>query len=244
MRAVVLADVHANLISLDAVLADARSHGEFDELWILGDIVGYGPRPNECVSRLKEFRHRALAGNHDRAATGVITTKEFNPHAAAAAAWTADNLLPETVDYLAALPDTVQAEDFTLVHGSLRDPIWEYVFTVEVAAAHLELQTTTYSMVGHTHIPTVVEEQKADLPTLRRLSAGERVRLKAARLILNPGSSGQSRDGDPRASYAILDLQARTFTHHRVEYDVGKTQQQMREADLPRYLIDRLALGR
>lgn len=244
MRVVVLADVHANLVSLDAVLTDARSRGDFEQLWILGDIVGYGPRPNECVGRLKEFRHRALAGNHDRAATGAITTKEFNPYAAAAVAWTADALLPETADYLSALPDIVEAEDFTLVHGSLRDPTWEYVFTADVAAAHLELQKTTYSMVGHTHIPTVVEERAGELPILTALADGESARLEDVRLVLNPGSSGQSRDGDPRVSYAVLDLEERTFTHHRVEYDVATTQKQMREAGLPGYLIDRLARGR
>jgi diadenosine tetraphosphatase ApaH/serine/threonine PP2A family protein phosphatase len=245
MRAAVLADVHANLVSLEAVLTDAAKRGRIDQLWVLGDLVGYGPRPNECVERLRQHSVKAVAGNHDRAATGGIGTGEFNPHAAAAAKWTAAALSPPTIAYLDGLPETIHNDPFMLVHGTLRDPIWEYLYTPVIALAHMRLQRTNYSLVGHTHMPMVVtEEEEEGQIEMRRLGDGETVALGDTRLVLNPGSSGQPRDGDPRACYAILDTDEHTFSHFRVEYDIKATQRQMKEVGLPPYLIERLTAGR
>jgi diadenosine tetraphosphatase ApaH/serine/threonine PP2A family protein phosphatase len=194
---------------------------------------------------LREHTVKAVAGNHDRAATGGIGTGEFNPHAAAAAKWTAAALAPATISYLDSLPETIHDDPFMLVHGTLRDPIWEYLYTPVIALAHLRLQPTTYSIVGHTHLPMVVTEvEREGEIEMRRLSDGEVVTLGEGRMVLNPGSSGQPRDGDPRACYAILDTEQQTFSHFRVEYDIMATQRQMKEVGLPPYLIERLAAGR
>jgi predicted phosphodiesterase len=243
MAIVVLADVHANLVALDAVLADAGQRGEISELWVLGDLIGYGPRPNECIERIREFEHKAVAGNHEHAAVGKITTEEFNPYAAAAAEWTAETLTKESREYIEALPELIQLDEFTMVHGTIRDPIWEYLITHEAVVEQLARQTTTYSLIGHTHIPTIVQEEESGAPMMR-LPDGAVVPLNQQRLILNPGSAGQPRDGDSRACYAFVDMEERTFSHVRVEYDIRETQRQMKGEGLPQYLIERLAKGR
>lgn len=245
MRVVVVADIHSNLVALEAVLTHAETGGPIDQLWVLGDLVGYGPRPNECISRLKEFQHLAVAGNHDKAAIGQITTADFNPYAAAAASWTAETISPDSSTYLTRLPEVTKDDVFTLVHGTLRDPIWEYLYTEDTAAEHLKRQKTTYSFVGHTHVPMVVHESRSKNPiSLARLESGESVALEEERLIINPGSAGQPRDGDPRVCYGVLDTGAATFTQHRIEYDIMETQKQMKAEGLPQYLIERLARGR
>ncbi|MEX2236768.1 MAG: metallophosphoesterase family protein [Dehalococcoidia bacterium] len=244
MRALVLADIHSNLVSLETIIADTTARGGFDEIWVLGDLVGYGPKPNECIEMLKAFPHVAVAGNHDRAAVGSITTGDFNPHAAQAARWTAEALSEDSKSYLAGLDEVVSKDNFTLAHGTLRDPIWEYLYTVDAAEAHLALQETRYSFVGHTHVPMLVEETAKGDPLMRRLSHEDSVELAEERLIMNPGSAGQPRDGDPRVCYALLDSGAATVSYFRLDYDIRETQRQMRAAGLPPYLIERLAKGR
>src|SRR5574341_1500196 len=203
MRVLVVSDIHANLVALNTVLRDA---GSVDAAWSLGDSVGYGPHPGECVARLRELGTVMVAGNHERAATGAIGTEDFNPDAAAAARWTKAQLSPDEQVFLDDLPEVVTDEKFTLVHGTLRDPIWEYLYSYEAAAAHLGLQETPFGLVGHTHVPALVVEDDR-LPRgcdLYRLSEGDRVEVKdGARLVVNPGSVGQPRDGDPRAAYAV-----------------------------------------
>ena len=247
MRIMILSDVHANLAALEAVLREASAHGTPDAFWCLGDSVGYGPQPAECVARLKELGALWVAGNHERAATGAIGTEEFNPDAAAAAIWTKGRLSEQARAFLDTLPETTVDGDFTLVHGTLRWPIWEYLYSHEVALAHLTLQRTPFSLVGHTHVPLLVMEDGASPQgcELYRLDDGEEVQLNRERkLIINPGSVGQPRDGDPRAAYAIYDAERESVVLHRVEYDIEATQQLMAEAQLPRWLIDRLAIGR
>ena len=243
MRIAITSDIHANFAALEAVFEHA---GPVDAIWNMGDAVGYGPQPRECMARLREAGAVWVAGNHERAATGAISTEEFNPAAAVAAQWTANRLADDERAFLDALPEIKIETDFTMVHGSLRWPIWEYLADFEAARGHLSLQQTPFGFVGHTHIPMQVTELPDDSQgcQLHRLADGDVVELGESRLVLNPGSVGQPRDGDKRASYGVLDTGAQTFTLHRVDYDIAATQKLMEEADLPNWLIERLAIGR
>lgn len=245
MRVLIVSDVHSNLEALDTAIRDA---GEVDAVWSLGDNVGYGPQPVEVLARLRELGATIVAGNHDRAATGAIGVEDFNPVAAAAALWTRDVLSKDDGSFLDALPEVTKPQDnFTVVHGTLRHPIWEYLYSYEAAEGHLALQETQFSCVGHTHVPMLVVEDE-DGPRrcdLYPLADDQTVEMKeGAKLVINPGSVGQPRDGDPRAAYAVYDTGAATVTLHRVEYDIAKTQKLMSDADLPQALIDRLSAGR
>lgn len=277
MRIAIVSDVHANLAALEAVLRHAEQQGAKDGVWCLGDTVGYGPQPRECIARLRELGATLVAGNHDRAATGKIGTEEFNPDAATAARWTAGQLDGEERQYLDSLPEVVRlrgAEDrslkaappgtgegpslkarasgegraeFTLVHGTLRWPIWEYLYSYEAAQGHLQRQESPFGLVGHTHVPMLVLEGE-EFPhgcEMYFLEDGAKVKLERPRkMVLNPGGVGQPRDGDPRASYALYDSDDETVAIHRVEYDIAATQKLMEAARLPRWLIDRLSVGR
>ena len=249
MRIAILSDVHGNLAALEAVLrhAQAQAQGTIDAFWCLGDTVGYGPQPRECVALLRERGALLVAGNHDRAGTGKMGTEEFNPDAATAARWTIDRLGAEERAYLESLPEVFLQGEFTLVHGTLRRPIWEYLYSPEAAQAHLERQQTPFGLVGHTHIPMLILErpQSPNGCEISFLEDGTKVKLTRERkMVINPGSVGQPRDGDPRAAYAILDREADTVALHRVEYHIEATQRLMEAARLPRWLIERLALGR
>jgi predicted phosphodiesterase len=244
VRIAIVSDVHANLPAFEAVLRHAESSGPVDVVWSLGDLVGYGPHPNACADLLRRYDHRAVAGNHDLAACGLMGTEEFNEAAATAAQWTAEQLSEDARAFLVGLEKVERDGVFTLVHGSLRWPEWEYLLSSEQAQAHLELQQTPYSLVGHSHLPMVFEEREGAPPALRAAIDGERVELGDQRLILNPGGVGQPRDGDPRAGYALYDTDARSVSYHRVEYDIAATQQAMEAAGLPRWLSERLRYGR
>jgi predicted phosphodiesterase len=247
MRVLVLSDVHANLAALESVLRDARTGGAVDAVWSLGDCVGYGPQPGDCLSRLSDEGAAFVAGNHERAATGAISVDDFNPDARTAALWTASRLKADEQTYLDEMPEVrVEAEHFSLVHGTLRWPIWEYLTSASVGAAHLALQETPFGFCGHTHVPAIASLD-ADAPggcEFRRLAEGEPVSLDPeTKVVINPGSVGQPRDGDPRASYAIYDSESQSVTVRRVEYDIGGTQKLMEKAKLPRWLIERLSEG-
>jgi diadenosine tetraphosphatase ApaH/serine/threonine PP2A family protein phosphatase len=208
--------------------------------------VGYGPQPSQCIERLRELGALSVAGNHDRAATGALSTDDFNQDAATAARWTERQLTDEERSFLDDLPEIESQDDFTLVHGTLRAPIWEYLHSHEAALAHLERQESPFSLVGHTHIPTLVVEDAAlehgcELYPLRD---GVMIQLDLERrMIINPGGVGQPRDVDPRASYAVYDTEDDVLSLHRVEYDIPAVQRLMEEAGLPRWLIERLAVG-
>jgi len=246
MRTAILADVHSNLEALETVLHHAEEQKALEKVWCLGDIVGYGPEPNVCLALLRRYEPVTVPGNHDLAAIGLLSTEDFNPDAAAAAAWTAIQIVPDERAYLEGLPHVIRQGDFTLVHGSLRWPIWEYLYTPEVALAHFERQETPYSLVGHTHVPLLVKEDAAspDGCLMHHLEEGTAVKLGDRRLIINPGSVGQPRDGDPRTSYAVYDDDERTVTVYRLEYDIAGTQEKMAAAGLPAWLIRRLSRGR
>jgi diadenosine tetraphosphatase ApaH/serine/threonine PP2A family protein phosphatase len=225
-----------------ATLTDAQRFGGFESVWALGDLVGYGPDPGACIDLLRELPLVALAGNHDLAAAGRIGTQEFNSNAAAAVHWTSRQLRPEQSTWLASLPSTTTDAEFSLAHGSLHDPVWHYLYSPLDAALHFRYQSTLYGLVGHTHVPQVFFDTQS-LPAQKLLTDGDSLVLKGRRCVINPGSVGQPRDGDPRAAYALLDTQALTLGFHRVGYDIAATQAKIRAATLPEYLAERLSYG-
>ena len=245
MRALVVSDIHSNLEALQSTLRDAEAHGGFDTLWCLGDIVGYGPDPNQCIDLIRSHSHVAIAGNHDLAALGNLGLEEFNANAAEAARWTARQLSQEHHDYLAALPQRLEPEGVTLVHGSPLDPIWDYFLPGYLAPDALRESfrefETRCCLVGHSHIPFSCRESDLAFSTPTQDSP---VDLGGERLVLNPGSVGQPRDGDPRAAYGLYDAGAATFAHLRVSYDIEAVQAKMRRAGLPAALAARLSRGR
>jgi diadenosine tetraphosphatase ApaH/serine/threonine PP2A family protein phosphatase len=242
MRILILSDIHANLAAFQAVLNDAT--GQWDSIWFLGDLVGYGPNPNECVDLLCEYEHLGLAGNHDWAVLHKLEPEEFNPEARQAIKWTSRTLGPQAVAYLDSLPASTEQAPFTLAHGSPRAPIWEYITDLETALENFNHFTTPYCLVGHTHVPMLIWLDEAAEQVGGYVPAhGEKVPLERQRLILNPGSVGQPRDGDPRAAYALLDTGQMVWEYRRVVYDVTETQKQMRALKLPNKLVQRLAYG-
>jgi predicted phosphodiesterase len=243
MRTLIVADVHANLEALEAVVRDAQVGGAIDAVWCLGDLVGYGPQPVECIDLLSSLPLTAVAGNHDFAAGGRIGTEDFNPIAGTAANWTADQLTEEHRAWLGGLATTLTDGEFTLVHGSLVDPVWTYLVSREAAAQHFALQTTPYCLVGHSHHPLIFAQVDGRIRGLEPLD-GDALLLESVTFVANPGSVGQPRDGDPRAAYAVLDDDARNLSFHRVEYDFRRTQAKVVAAGLPSFLAERLALGR
>lgn len=242
MRYAILADVHANLAAFQAVLHDIERAGGMDEIWCLGDVVGYGPDPVECIALLRRHKHVCVAGNHDWAAIGKMDTDYFNPEAAAAARWTSQQLTTDSRLYLEALPLSIEKGDFTLVHGSPREPIWEYVLSSDIAQQNLSHFRSKYCLIGHSHVPLYFECE-ANRCTANHFLPDTALKPGESRLIINPGSVGQPRDGDPRASYALYDSQTAEIRLHRVPYDIITTQKRMEERGLPRRLISRLAHG-
>ncbi|MDA1218309.1 MAG: metallophosphoesterase family protein [Chloroflexi bacterium] len=247
MRILILSDVHANLEALQSVLADALVRGGFQAIWCLGDLVGYGPDPSACLALLREYDLLAVAGNHDHAAIGQIDPNQFNNAAAEAARWTATQLSPEEIAFLGSLPLIATSAPFTLVHGSLRAPVWEYLLNQESALGTLNLLETQFCLVGHSHLPFLCKENRGSPDfvdfTEDQVFSLDNERLDNERWIINPGGVGQPRDQDPRPSYAIYDSREATIERHRVVYEISTTQQKMLVAGLPQHLIDRLDHG-
>jgi predicted phosphodiesterase len=243
MRIAVLSDIHANLAALRAVRADFP---EVDEVWVLGDIVGYGPQPNEVIAELQEMGARSVLGNHDGAAIETVDAAYFNPDARAAIEWTREVIDANSRAYIATLPEVRRDGEVTAVHGSPRDPIWEYITSPGIAAENFAAFDTKICLFGHTHMPVVYRELEGTVDAVPGYP-GPAVDLDGGRSLLNPGSVGQPRDGIPDASYALLDLGdsgSGTFEFRRVPYEIGRTQQLMRERELPTRLVDRLGYGR
>ena len=242
MKALIVADIHGNLEAFQSVIQDAEPRGGFDQIWSLGDLVGYGPDPGACIDLLQQHDHQAVAGNHDLASIGKLSLEAFNPHAAQANRWTATQLTEEHSAYLSGLSLKLELEEFTVVHGSPRDPIWEYVVSVAAAVASFLHFDTYWCLVGHSHIPFICRPSEEGAVFLG-FPLDTPLVLRTERLIINPGGVGQPRDGDPRASYILYDSDAGTVMHHRVDYDIPKTQEKIRGHGLPEFLADRLALG-
>ena len=242
MRALILSDIHSNLEALEAVIEDAEGRGGFDIIWCLGDTVGYGPDPGPCLKLLRRHALLAVAGNHDYAAVGKMGVEDFNYAAKAAVHFTTNQLSDEESGFLAGLPLVALAEPFTLVHGTLRDPLLEYLLDQETALVTLEMLTTRFCLVGHSHLSFLFRAGQSPSEFFE-FEEDEDYSLDQERWIINPGSVGQPRDRDPRASYAVYDSQRGTIERHRVVYDIPATQEKMRLAQLPQYLIQRLAQG-
>ena len=243
VRIAILSDIHSNMEALHAVLDDARAHGAVDEVWCLGDTVGYGPDPQACLATVRGMEHVVVAGNHDWATAGKVNLADFNPDAAAACLWTMAQLSPEQVDFLADLPLRVERGPFTLVHGSPRDPIWEYVVSMRTAQACFDHFTTPHCLVGHSHIPFICRQDKEGRVENVELPLDTPFPLGEERLIVNPGSVGQPRDDDPRASYIIYDGEQGSLEFHRVPYDFRAAQRKMHLEGLPSFLAERLQFG-
>jgi predicted phosphodiesterase len=239
MRLAILSDIHANLVALDAVLADV---GSVDGIRFLGDIVGYGPEPDGVVERLRSVGATGVLGNHDRAAVSGADIDWFNPDARAAIEWTRTRIDPATQAWLAALPIRATEGSFTLVHGSPRDPTWEYIVSPPVAQANLGSFATVHCLFGHTHVPVAYRQAEPRMATVAPTD-GTILTLDERRTLLNPGSVGQPRDGISTASWLLLDLGAATATWHRTRYDIAATQAAMRAAGLPARLVARLDWG-
>jgi len=243
MRYAIVSDIHANLAAFEAVLADIGDR--VDRIWCLGDLVGYGPDPNECVELAQQRDIICVVGNHDKACLGGLDLVEFNPDARRACRWTGEQLTPENRAFLDGLSEKLTIGDATLVHGSPRAPIWEYITQPEAARENFDAFDTRICLVGHTHVPLAFYLPNESSPICERRWLGglAPLRLDTGRWILNPGGVGQPRDGDPAAPYMILDMEAMTLQVCRVPYPVEETQRRMEKAGLPGNLILRLSFG-
>ena len=240
MRVAVISDVHANYHALEAVLREVDA-ARVGAVWCLGDTVGYGPRPNECCEVVKDRAEHSLVGNHDLVVLGELAVSDFNDEAAAAANWTAEVLTPESRGFLASLKPYGRVHGVDLFHASARDPVWEYVLTEEAAQATLELSETSLVLVGHSHVALAITADNGHVSG-GPAPGGSKVTLDG-RWLLNPGSVGQPRDGDPRAAWLLLDLEKRFAEFRRVPYSIERTQAEMRERGLPQVLAARLERG-
>jgi predicted phosphodiesterase len=239
-RVAVISDIHSNLHALEAVLEEIDRE-QPDAIWCLGDVVGYGPRPDECCRAVEERATLCLAGNHDLGVLGTADLDEFSPDAATAARWTRDVLSPEARTFLERLEPVGDADGAQLFHASPRDPVWEYILTDQAAAAAFEDTTAPLVLVGHSHIPLQVTLENDGING-GHARGGTEIDL-AGRWLLNPGSVGQPRDGDSRAAWLLLDFDAGQASFRRVGYDVDATRQEVYDAGLPRVLGDRLLSG-
>jgi predicted phosphodiesterase len=241
-KVLVISDIHANITALEAVLADA---GKVDEVWCLGDIAGYGPDPNECIERIRALPDlTCMMGNHDFAAIGDMALEVFNADAKKALLWQRERLTDANREFLRSFSQKPKVSgSVTLVHGSPRDPIWEYIMNTLVARINLDFFETLWCLVGHSHFQAIFQyHAETDEMSIQVPGAGENYELRE-RAILNPGSVGQPRDRDPRAAYAIIDPQAKIWMPHRVEYDIKSVQNRILEAGLPPRHAERLAGG-
>lgn len=241
MRALIISDIHANLTALDTVLKEA---GEVDAVWCLGDLVGYGPYPNECVERIQELPNlTCVVGNHDAAALSIIDDDTFNPEARTAMAWTRDNLNQSNKAFLRSLQDKVIWQNVTLTHGSPRQPIWEYILDTRTAAQNFEFFNTHLCIIGHTHLPAVYTYSDSNSHSRLSIPKPNQSIPLSEKAIVNPGSVGQPRDRDPRAAYAILDTQSMLWDYRRTIYDIAAVQARMKKCGLPEKHIQRLSAG-
>jgi diadenosine tetraphosphatase ApaH/serine/threonine PP2A family protein phosphatase len=244
LHVAIFTDIHSNLPALESVLAATEAAG-LERNWCLGDVVGYGAQPDECARLVSERCELSLVGNHDLAVTGEIETDVFSASAAAAVEWTRENCQPKTMEFLKRLKPENSEQEVGLYHASPRDPVWEYVLAIDQARECMEEQSARVSLIGHSHVALwftdgAGPEGDADGA---QAEAGRELDLSERRWLLNPGSVGQPRDGDPRAAWLALDTDAWTAVYHRVEYDIDGAADAIRDAGLPDLLADRLYLG-
>ena len=244
MRYAFISDIHANLEALEAVLEDIETQNINDTI-CLGDIVGYGANPNECVDLVRKRCSVVLLGNHDAAAVELLSTQHFNIHAKIAIEWTTQTLRRETKNYLTELPMKETVDPITLVHATPYEPnMWYYITSLEEAAFNFQFFETRVCMVGHTHIPIIIV-----LDSQKELYVHQDMGIRlgdvdGARLLINVGSVGQPRDRNPKSCYGIFDSESGEFSYRRVAYNIDKTQQKMKKIKMPEFLISRLEDGR
>ncbi len=242
MNVAVISDIHANRQALEATL-EAVADSDASELWCLGDLVGYGADPDACVELTREHAAVCLAGNHDLAVTGGIPMDEFSRGAMLAAQWTRDVIAPENLAFLEGLEAQAREGAVGLYHASPRDPVWEYVLSTLLADLCLDAQQHRICLIGHSHVALSFERHDGELATGEPRPDGTVLDLGQGEWLLNPGSVGQPRDGDPRAAWLALDLDSLQATFHRVPYDVDGAAAAIRAARLPDSLAERLEYG-
>ena len=242
MRIALLSDVHGNLPAFRAVIDDVRTTG-VDRVWNLGDLVGYGAEPDECVALAKETCDLCLIGNHDLVVIDKLKIDDFSANAATAALWTRDQISSETREVLSALEPKDESNEMKLYHASPRDPIWEYVLSIGLADACLDVMPGRLGAVGHSHVALWFGRNDGGRTVGEQAAAGIEVDLSNGEWLLNPGGVGQPRDGDPRAAWVLLDLERSTAQWKRVEYPIDQAAKAIEDAGLPRSLADRLYFG-
>jgi predicted phosphodiesterase len=245
LRIAVISDIHANLPAFETVLAEIDKDPP-DEIWCLGDVVGYGAQPNECSELAKERTDVCLAGNHDLAALDALDISTFSPAAAEAALWTRNALSADAREFLGGLEATDESRDVAMYHASPRDPVWEYVLWPEQAGECIARQASRVALIGHSHVALCFradDDGDVDATQGAQVVAGTTLDIAEGEWLLNPGSVGQPRDGDPRAAWIMLDSEAWTAGYQRVEYPVDKAAESIIEAGLPEHLGRRLAVG-
>jgi len=240
MRVAVISDIHANHPALEAT-AEAIAAEQPDAIWCLGDLVGYGPHPNECCAWSLTHAGVCLAGNHDLGVLGSLDLDDFAGDAAAAAKWARTVLDADAHAYLSGLSPSATVNGVGLYHGSPRDPVWEYVLSWEAARDAIRDSGTDVTLVGHSHVPLAIPD--GDGAGGGHAPGGTVIELAGGRWLLNPGSVGQPRDGDPQAAWLVLDLGEHRAEFRRTPYDVARTQDAIRAAGLPDALAERLAHG-
>jgi len=245
MRVAILSDIHSNLEALNAVLDSVRSE-EIRDIWILGDILGYGPMPNECIDAIKKLDAITITGNHDLGAVSEIDIDNFNEEGKVAIEWQRSKVSLENLEFIKALPKSARPiDDVLMVHGSPRHPVWEYVIASWIADENFAYFNEKICFFGHTHLPTVYKSNIEQGSEIIDVTAGDRFELdgKDLRWMINPGSVGQPRDGNPDSSYLILNTDDWSIEFRRMAYKINKTQEEMRGVGLPSYLRERLPRG-
>ncbi|MCW3034255.1 MAG: hypothetical protein QOK19_997 [Solirubrobacteraceae bacterium] len=242
MKVAVVSDIHANRHAFEATL-EAVAASEASELWCLGDLVGYGAEPDACVELAREHAAVCLAGNHDMAVTGEISLEEFSRGASVAAQWTREVIDPDNMAFLEALSPQGEESEIGLYHGSPRDPVWEYVLSALLAELCMNQQRNRICLIGHSHVALSFARRDGELATGEPRRAGTRLDVAEGEWLLNPGSVGQPRDGDARAAWLLLDLDAMDATFYRADYDVAGAAAAIRAARLPDSLAERLEYG-
>jgi len=242
MRALIISDIHANLTALEAILQEAK---DFDATWCLGDLVGYGPDPNECIELIRTLPNLScILGNHDSAVINQIDPNSFNPEARMAIQWTKNELSKENKAFLSNLPTTLTQKNVTIAHGSPRHPVWEYLLDPQTAMISFNYFETPFCFVGHTHLPAIFTlENKTDSCAILKIPKPNQNFTLIERSIINPGSVGQPRDKDTRSAFAIYDTENHQWDYRRVTYDIPSVQKRMRKAKLPKRHINRLSAG-
>ena len=242
MRVAVLSDVHGNLPAFKAVLADIEQQG-VDARWFLGDLVGYGAQPDECVALAKETCDHCLIGNHDLVVIDQLDISEFSMNAAIAATWTKENIAPESVEFLKSLVPSDESKPLGMYHASPRDPVWEYVLSTMLADACMNVMGPRVGAVGHSHVALYFCRRPDGQIAGKQAPGGLELDLSSDEWIINPGGVGQPRDGDPRAAWLLLDLSTWRAEWRRVEYPIDEAARAIQQAGLPVALSDRLYYG-